>query len=113
MRDFKRITDVVKQRRQTPMLEKVACGFFAVRKAVFAVVSRSKYRVVFVDDEPDQKHINAVRIVVSVFHQQRTCVGFMFAEKFQQQPCGIIARAKRLEYLAIAIVNIERVLLGT
>ena len=72
--DFEGIPDVVEKGRETPELEEVASGGGAFREAIACVVSFPDGGVILVDGEANEKHVDAVGVVIAMLHEKRARV---------------------------------------
>ena len=110
VRDLERVADVVEQGREPPEPEEVARGLRTFRQAVLFVVRCANAGVVAVHGQTDEEHVDAVRVVVAMLHEQRARVRLVLGEHLEQQASRVVTRAERLEDLAVAVVDVERVL---
>ena len=116
-RQFKRISDVMEERCQSPEFQKHVGSLqilFPVRliraESVMAFEGFSEVFVCFIDGKTQCEHINGMGIMVPVLHQQGTAVRLILREQFHHL-FGFAVTAE--EYFQITVVNIVGILCNT
>ncbi len=110
-RQLKGISDIVEQRSQSPVPEEmvgqllILSVFMLHSAAVHVLISPAVLLVGLVNGQPQSKDIDGVGVVVSVFHQKRTGIGFKLRKQLDHPSGSAVGSHKHLQ---IAEIYIER-----
>ena len=112
-RQLKRIADIMEQRGKSPEFQKGVCGFCVFFFILFVGIKLIELFKCFpvmlvglIKRQPQRKDIYRVGIMIPVFHQKGTAVGFEFRKQFDHF-FGFAIMAKK--HFQIAVVYIVRI----